>query len=213
MKKVTIILIAFSFLYCEAQTPVIDRYDNTNYREIPNAYYKDINNFQNLFVGTWLYVNGTTSLKVKFRKREMIYSMNGNIPDYEDWLVGEYQYIENGVEKVNTLANLTTNYASMSQHKLFSITKIGLDFYPKCDECPAGTERMLMNFDEPANDDIGLRAHFAMRRVVENGVEKIKVQFVKISAAIDANKLDYNAPSTFRNFTLPYGNYTLIKQP
>lgn len=211
--KIIIILIAFSFFSCKAQTPIIDMDNDPNYQTTTeNAYYKDVSNFRNQFVGTWLYVNGNDILKVILKKKDMVY-ISGGIPHYTDFLVGEYQYIRNGVEKVNTLNNLNINYTSVDQHKLFSITKIGLDFYPKCNECPIGTERMLMNFDEPGNDDAVLSAHFVIRRVVEDGVEKLKVQFVKISAAMDINKLDYNTGSTFRNFTLPYGNYTLIKQP
>jgi hypothetical protein len=69
-----------------------------------------------------------------------------------------------------------------------------------------------MNFDEPANDDFLLSADFVIRRVVENGVEKLKVQFVTGSAASGRKKGDFTSPSFFRNFSLPYDNYTLIKQ-
>ena len=69
-----------------------------------------------------------------------------------------------------------------------------------------------MEFDEPLNDDAGLSAEFVMRRVIENGLEKLKVQFVSTNAYSDMNKSNFELPSTFRDFSLPYGNYTLIKQ-
>ena len=69
-----------------------------------------------------------------------------------------------------------------------------------------------MRFDEPSNDDMSLSAGFVIRRVIENGVEKLKVQFYHKSAKSGRKKGDISQPSTFTGFSLPYGEYTLIKQ-
>lgn len=213
-KIIIIALTLFSFFSCKAQTPIIDLHNNDNYGEVTNAYYKDIENFQNQFIGTWLYENGNTSLKVRFRKLEMFYTNNGVTNFFIDVLVGEYQYIENGVEKVNTLMNLNVNYNDYISYNLFSFgDKISLTTFPKCNECPPSTERMSMFFNEPTNDDAAITALFVMRKVIENGIEKIKVQFVLEQSAGNVNKNNMELPSTFRTFSLPYGNYTLIKQP
>lgn len=71
---------------------------------------------------------------------------------------------------------------------------------------------MYMYFNEPANDDFGLRAALILRRVFENGVEKIIAQLEHISSASNENKANPDLPSTFRDFSVPYGFYTLIKQ-
>ena len=68
-----------------------------------------------------------------------------------------------------------------------------------------------MTFDEPTNDDALLEANFIMRRAVENGVEKIKVTFIMTSSACGFKK-DSDGISTSREHSIPYGEYTLIKQ-
>jgi hypothetical protein len=214
LKKLLFLFLALSFCNCKAQTPIIDLYGPDTYGDIQNAYYKDINNFQDQFVGTWIYTNGNTTLKVVFVKKLMFYKALSKRKYYQDVLIGEYQYIENGVEKVNSLSNLNSNPLSYYDYNLYSSTQMTDESpYPPCDECPSGTLRLRMKFDEPANDDSLLGADFVIRKVIENGVEKLKVQFVKISAASGASKANFSLPSTFRNFSLPYGNYTLIKEP
>jgi hypothetical protein len=49
-----------------------------------------------------------------------------------------------------------------------------------------------------------------MRRVIENGVEKIKIQFAMESVA--SGFKEDGSVSVARSHTIPYGEYTLIKQ-
>jgi hypothetical protein len=213
MKKITtfIAIITLS-LACKAQ--VLNIYETLPSETPPNAYRKDIQNFQNQFEGTWVYQNGQEYLEVQLIKKEMMLWNPGPNQYYEDRLVGEYKYLNsNGVEQVNSLFNLNENHNSIFNYNLYSITKISLDSYPMCSSCPSGTERLLMRFDEPANDDMSLTAGFVIRRVIENGVEKLKVQFYHKSAKSGRKKGDISQPSTFSGFSLPYGDYTLIKQP
>ena len=95
MKKIFYLFSLLSLTFCKAQTPIINLYGNQDYGAINNAYYKDVNGFQNQYVGTWLYTNGNTSLKIIFQKRSQI--RVGEVGDsfFSDFLVGEYQYIEN----------------------------------------------------------------------------------------------------------------------
>ncbi|WP_187658389.1 hypothetical protein, partial [Flavobacterium macrobrachii] len=69
-----------------------------------------------------------------------------------------------------------------------------------------------MFFDEPANDDSGLEAALIIRRVVENGVEKNIAQLYHIKSHNGRSKENIYGASTFRDFSVPYGFYTLIKQ-
>ena len=213
MKKNIIIIVLISANFCFAQTPVIDIYGNQPYGDIPNAYYKDVNNFRDQFVGTWIYTNGNTLLKVTFVKKNSLYVDIPLSPFYEDCLVGEFQYNENGVPKANTLSNLDINYDQANKYNLYSLSDINNSNFPICPDCSPNSRRMYMSFDEPANDDSGLEAGFYMRTVSESGQLKLKVQFRGLSSAFNTNKNDWNLPSNARRFSLPYGDYTLIKEP
>jgi hypothetical protein len=77
-------------------------------------YYKDTDNTFNNFVGTWVYTNGSSTLNIKFKKITKF-----QFPGYFiDALVGEYQYIKNGVEQVNTLFLINTNLGRPSTYSI-----------------------------------------------------------------------------------------------
>ena len=213
MKKIILTIILINFINI-SKAQVFNVYSPLLPAITPfNAYLKDTDNFQNQFEGTWIYQQGLSRLEVQFRKREMILSHPGPYQSYEDVLVGEYRYTDaNGVEKVNSLANIIINHPDVYDYNLISGAKIRNNSYPICTTCPAGAERLMISFDEPANDDIGLTAYLIIRRVVENGVEKLLAEFVNFAGAGGLKKTDIGSPSTFTDFSLPYGNYTLIKQ-
>ncbi|MBM6498043.1 DUF6705 family protein [Flavobacterium macrobrachii] len=145
MKKIVLLLlICASF---NAQSPILDLYNDKDEMNTPvNAYYKDIPNFFNQFVGTWIYVNGLEKLEIRFRKREMMLSRPGEYQYYEDVLVGEYKYINpDGVEKVNSLLNLNVNHLSYFDYNLYSGSQMSNNSVaPFCPECPPGTKRLYI---------------------------------------------------------------------
>jgi len=216
MKKVYILIFALIwFTLCKAQSPILPLYNNSNFGNVENAYYKDINNVHNQYVGTWLYVNGNTSLKIILKKKE-IFHVVGHItnptPDfYTDAIVGEYQYIENGVEKINTLPNITFDFQTSSDHNLYSFSLKRADTYPKCNECTIGEKVLRMNIDEPSRRHIiNLSRDFIIRRYFDNGVEKLKIWFILTGNGVyvDSNT---NELSDISGFSLPYGEYVLTK--
>jgi len=105
MKNIIItVIIIFSFATANAQiiSTTIDIDNGISFHNsITNAYYKDVQGFMTPFVGTWLYTNGNTSFKIVLTK----YSMEYTGEFYIDYIAGEYQYIESGVEIRNTLSN------------------------------------------------------------------------------------------------------------
>lgn len=107
--------------------------------------------------------------------------------------------------------NLNINHTSIWSYNIVSSSKITNTHVPLCDDCPMDAEYLKLFFDEPANDDATLSADFTIRYVVENGVEKLKVQFVFRSGAVGFKKEDWDIPSTATEHTIPYGSYTLIK--
>ncbi|RXR33518.1 hypothetical protein EQG68_04625 [Flavobacterium piscinae] len=208
MKKIILgIILLFNFSLV-AQNPILDIH-TADFANIENAYYKDIDNFYNQFVGTWIYTDSVKIIRFKFVKKEMFYRQSIK-SCYVDYLVGEMQYVENGVEKINSLINLNINHSEIYNYNLYSYGKTNKDWYPKCLECPDTIERLPMSYNEPTNDDAGLEAAFVMHRADENGVEKIKIQYIETIGAYGI-KPD-GSPSITTNFTIPYGDYILIKE-
>ena len=72
-----------------------------NGNDIHNMYLKDVNNKLNPFVGTWLYSNGNTTLKIILQKKIMALVANGEY--YEDLLVGGFEYFVDGELKCTTI--------------------------------------------------------------------------------------------------------------
>ena len=101
MKRIIFLtLIAIITISCKAQTVPL----YASYREYTQGtYIKDTFNEMNKFEGTWQYTNGTDSLTIVMQKKTHIY--NGEY--YEDLLIGEYRFVSNGTEVVNTLSLLS----------------------------------------------------------------------------------------------------------
>lgn len=215
MKNILILFLAFSInISCKAQQ-IIDIYGPEDYGNLNGAYYKDIHGFRDQYVGTWLYTNGANSLKLVFQKRDHLLS-SGRFTFYEDMLVGEYQYIENGVEKVNTLTQINTNYGNqakdMDKHNITDVSCIwSPDRRPKCTECVPNEKRLRMSLTEPNYDGLGIASNsFVLRRFMDNGVEKLKVWFYDTNQIVFTNPDgSYTRPAPLK---LPFGEYVLIKQ-
>jgi hypothetical protein len=209
MKKILTAIVLLYNIILSAQNPILNIH-TADFAQIENAYYKDIEQFQNKFVGTWVYTDAVKTIRFRFAKKQMFFYQSFK-NCYVDFLVGEMQYIENGVEKINSLTNLNVNHPNIFNYSMNGDIKVHNNWYPKCDECDDFVPRLPMSYDEPNNDDVGLRAAFVMRRADEGGVQKIKIQYIKTNTALGVQS-DYETPSTTTNFTIPYGDYTLIKE-
>lgn len=125
------------------------------------AYYKDTANELNKFEGTWLYTNGTTSFKLILQKKTM--QSYGN--HYRDLLVGGYQYIENGVEKVNYLNDVNAVYQDIRDQKVTGTYLITNGSYlPICGSCPASERILSITMSEP--HATGRQYHFRFKSEV-----------------------------------------------
>lgn len=204
MKNQILLLLSLTTLYSIAQSPIEPTYDNHNYGKIQDAYYTDIDNFQDQFVGTWKYTNGNTSLEVKFIKKVMVYNAtNYGKSYYEDVLIGGVKYIENGITKTNTLGSLLLNLPTIYNYYLCSYTRIRPNAFPHCNDCTADEKRLRVNYDDTTTKNVkALDADFVIRRVVENNIEKLKVQFVAINSSL--GKTNNDQPTLVDKFQLPY---------
>ena len=214
MKNIFYLLSLLSLTFCKAQNPVIDLYGNEDYG-VNGSYYKDINGFQNQYVGTWLYINGNTSLKIIFQKRENIEIGKPGDSYFSDFLIGEYQYIENGIEKVNTLNQINTNYGNkyidIQKHNLEGNITRRANHRPRCTFCTPNEKRLEMGLNEPKYNNLkGLSNSFILKTFTENGLTKLKVWFISEIKVMPEDENDN--PVNFTGFSLPFGEYTLIKQ-
>lgn len=216
MKKIFYLFSLLFLTFCKAQTPIIDLYGDNNYGLTNNAYYKDVTGFRDQYVGTWLYTDGNTSLKIIFQKRNQIKTGNTEYFFYSDFLVGEYQYIENGTEKVNTLNQININYGSthenVQKHNLEGDIAINTFNRPKCTFCNPNELRIELSLNEPQYANWkGLSNSFVLKTFTESGVTKLKVWFY---SEMQMNPLDGNGNqvTNFTGFSLPFGEYTLTKQ-
>ena len=219
MKTLFYSLLLVSSLSLKAQ--IIDIYnDNTNTSGyVAGAYYKDLTNVHDQYIGTWLYTNGNTSLKLVFQEREHVKSLTykDGMFFYKDWLIGEGQYIENGILKWNSLPNL-----SASQSTDFVTVRNHVSFYSRnytrervfCPECAPGERRLKMHWlalDSNFNSVNSMGYTVLLRRFFENGVEKLKVSFY--AAPEDGiGSIDEDNPPVFTPPVIPLGSYVLTKE-
>ena len=154
MKKILTLIFIISYLNTFSQNINIE---NISSPRVSGAYYKDINNLLDPYVGTWVYSSPTDTLKIKLRKVIRAPFINNS---FEDLIVGEYQYIKNGVEKINTLSNFSTNYPMQRAHKIDGNNILENHNIPKCNYCNPNEKRLRLILVEPLSQwgaDLNLR--------------------------------------------------------
>ncbi|RAR48099.1 DUF6705 family protein [Flavobacterium lacus] len=208
MNKLTILLTFFCKITF-AQTPILPLYDSS--KTIQGAYYKDLQQDFNRFVGEWKYEQGSTELIVRIQIKEEQFVDYGNISVYEDYLVAEYHYVENGVEKINTLPNLLINHPDPYDYSI----KCNIIIKPVStnpDVCPnCGPNDVMVKgpFSDPEIEILGYEPMVVFRHKIENGVEKIFLTFRIFGNLLPDFDGVYGPHTTYN---LPEGRYELIKQ-
>ena len=200
IKNLNIFVLLLLSINCKAQSPIIDIIDDDG-SEVIGAYYKDVNNLLNPFEGTYIYTSGSTTLKIVLVKKVLQY----NSQYYEDLIIGEYQYIENGVEKANTLSNINITYLNQRRHNIDGNFLVDKNFRVwQCPDCSATEKRLNTLLKDVVS---GRFADLIMRRTTEGGQEVMKINITNISRVIEIE-----GQPTAPDFALPIGEFTLIKQ-
>jgi len=196
MKHITIIIAIITVFSCKAQSIIVPIGSGGSIEHNPNYYKKDVNNEFNKFEGTWKYQNATTEITIILKKEEHYLSPSNY---YKDLLVGEYQYIENGIEKVNTLSDINNPAISGYQHKISGgVFKHQLPSF--CiDNSNIAEIKIWLHIDHPTDEFA--EGRIILRYVNDNGIEKIESCIYDKSTLSDNNKLD-----------IPDGSYTFVKQ-
>ncbi len=201
MKNIILIALIIVTFACKAQSPIIDIADRQT-ELVDGAYLKDVNNELDKFVGTWLYTNGNTSLTITFQKKVQVQSRF-----YSDILVGEYKYIENGIEKINTLPNFDNqdNLESLYEHNLTSSFVILKREFPGCSNCEITEKRIKVSFNDPSPNLQHLDGMAMGLRYINDLTPKMQIDFAKKGTSLipDGASQEPN---------LPFGRYLLVKQ-
>lgn len=204
MKNILLLLIILSSISIKSQSVIID-IEESGLGQSKDYYKKDINNLLDPFQGTYIYTNGIKTFKIVLQK--MIKQTNGY--HFDDMIIGEYQYLENGIEKANTLSNIDIIYAHQSvNHGISGISLLWNNSRLwKCPQCNPNEKRLGATIRDKIS---GRRADFLMRRTVVNGQEVMQVKIYNITT----EAINVDDPSTFNEppFALPTGEFTMIKQ-
>jgi len=199
MKNILITLCIFiAYTSCKAQIVPLNSTQPAFVRD-SGEYYKDVNNEYDPFTGTWVYQNGATSITLVLEKEINIYDQDANY--HYDILIGEYEYIQNGQEIINTLPNIIDQNITDYSHNINGGNFLGSQNAPVCDECGINEIRVTVSMSVPNTYGVGYRVIF--RHIIVNGIEQLEATF-------------YDNTSNLRTegVELPFdtGEYTFIKQ-
>ena len=201
IKNLNILVVLLLSINCKAQSPVLDISDSGT--GLPNGYYlRDNNNLLNTFEGTYQYTNSNTILKIVLVKKIQQY----NQEFYEDLIIGEYQYIENGIEKINTLTEINNIYIEQRFHKIDSNFLVNNNFklFP-CLDCFSNEKRLYASIFDPSTNSY---ADIVIRKTILNSQEVIKINIINFKKGL----IIVNELATEPNFSLSLEEYILIKQ-
>ena len=187
----------FLNISCKAQNPII-KIEDQDGEPVKNTYYKDVNNLLDPFTGTYLYTDSNTSLKIILQKK--ILSYDGFC--YEDLIIGEYQYIENGIEKTNTLSKINTNYTNQNEHSIHGNYVFTNSSY-LCQDCQQNEKRLLGGMVEQSTGNV---AQIIIQKLTVNNQPAIKINIWWRTRGYQEGTPPLLRPS------FPGGDYILIKQ-
>lgn len=203
MKNLLLLISLFVFSTNSiAQNTNIYPIEGRDWKRIAGAYYKDTNNVFNDYEGTWLYTNGTITYRIKLKK--LIYSAILNY--HEDVLVGEYQYIDNGVELVNTLSNINSTSNYQYDYEIWGSMIYTTPFWLNCTDCAPDEKRVGVGFGDLNYNTTKLDGRMTLKKTTVGGQEAIKAY------------IGYPGPMMLRDGdpipvpTIPSGWYTFIKE-
>jgi hypothetical protein len=208
MKKTILsVFIALAFISCKAQVleqPTVP-IENLKGLSVEGTYYKDVHNLLNPFVGTWMYSNGTSSLKFVLKK---IVGFEG-IGIKEDILVGEYEYVENGVTKINTLPNINVEIPNKINHDISGNTFAYWFIPPACNECAPNELRLQLILGDPLKE---VAYSMLARKIIFNGQDALQIYMYSDGIKYSGDTLD-NYQTESVGATMPNGTFIFIKQP
>jgi len=204
MKK-NIIIIVVMLLAFSVKSQTKSLYEDEY--AIKDAYYKDLYNDLDRYIGTWKYTSGSISLTIILQKKLRQHVLDEVYDFYEDVLVGEYMYVENGIVKANTLSQLNLNLNLEANKYNIVGNIIAGPNSPYCLNCGPNDRKVLLQFIDPDREIPGYESEMIFQRADDATVEKLKLKFRTISGLI----AEVGVEPEFTEYTIPFGEYVLTK--
>ncbi|NIK93548.1 hypothetical protein GZ212_15415 [Mangrovimonas sp. CR14] len=197
MKVLLLFLGILICLSCKAQTIIVPIGSGADFEDNQDYYIKDVNNEFEKFVGTWQYQNGNSYITSKLKENEH-YQISNN-KKYVDLLVGEYQYVENGVEKVNTLLDFDDPAIMGYKHSING--RVIVHQLPNycLDNSDPSEVKIELIIHHPTDEYA--QGRLILRYLNDNGVEKLEACIYDYSILGDGSV----------SLDIPDGNYVFIK--
>ena len=205
MKSVFILILLLLVFSVKAQDALIVPI-NADYDGIPpNAYYKDLDNELDGYVGEWKFSDSYREFTVVLQKKEMV--SLAPLGGYSDFIVGEYRYIENGVQIINTIPLLASAANEVDNRNIIgSLLFSGPTLYVPCPDCGVNEKRLKLGFFDPQRPYVTTVSMFL--RINPELTEP--QQMTLTIKEMDSYMLpDDTAPLHHR---VPYGTYLMEKQ-
>lgn len=199
-KHIYFLLLSFAALTSTAQSPI---YDISDIREgIEGSYYKDLNNNLDGYDGAYLYTEpNNTSFKIVLKKKVLSFNYY-----YEDLIVGEFQFIRNGIEITNTLANINNKYTNEKVNHTITGNFILTGTTWGCPDCSPTEKRLRLSLiDNKSQNIVGLD----IRKTKVNNIPAIKVLIFGEEYHSTPNP---DGSRSTDSYMLELGEYTMIKQ-
>ncbi|HEX8268749.1 MAG TPA: DUF6705 family protein [Flavobacterium sp.] len=198
MKKIlSLIVMLVLSVNCKAQ-PIQD-ISAQGWQNTSGVYYKDINNNLDAFEGTYLYTDGDDSFRIVFQKKSNVSVANRYT---EDLIIGEYRFVLDGIEKVNTLSDINASLPKESMHRIDG-NHVLVGTERGCTDCSTNEKRLLLSITDPTTESVG---QLFVRRITVSGQDAIKI-FVQWNSKYRHVSEPATVPPSFG------GEYILIKQP
>jgi len=192
-----LVIITITFFSCKAQSPIV-AIDASRSATPDGAYYKDLNNEFNKFEGVWKSANGNSELTIVLQKVEQLQVRN----DYRDYLIGEYKYIENGIELINTIPPIQD--INTETHNIGGGYIITSNVSIPCVDCTPNERRLDLYISDPERDY--LSASIVLRYLEGSNPEQMTATIISDGGVMIPNE---NSPTELR---VPYGEYLMVKQ-
>jgi len=198
------VILLLALCSCKAQSPIVER-DASFDGKVQGTYFKDLNNEFNKFEGTWIFTNGNTTFTLVLEKKEMVYDGS---EFYFDELFGEYRYIENGVEIVNTLPLLTQHPDNVNNRSVGGGHIIPTNLYVACDDCPPNERRVKLYFFDSERKYLSISLVLRYLQDANHLGQEAQMTATLVSDGGSMLPED-DSPTAPR---VPYGEYLMVKQ-
>ena len=212
MKKLIILLLSFLLhILAQAQSYTTVDFFSSSHINRSGYYYKDTFLYYNQFIGgTWQYTAPNLIIQLRFNVKTFT-----DVDYKKDILIGGIRIVKNGVEVVNTLADVNVTKPLYLDYLLSSVDR--LKNTTDCYNCAYQNQMLRIHYKEPNNDNVAFQSLYFDMNVYQNAQNQpmLRVVFNENVLVRDPNWYDplYEDAPTKTSLFLPFGNLDFVKLP